>query len=203
MARDGDGRARIVDAAREIFAEKGFSGARVKEIAQRAGVSQALIFYNFPDKESIFREILSKFEGELVEAFLKIFPTERGIDEVGRWGNSELWEGMEFFAEKSRIWRILLHEALASEEGQKAFIGVWDSLNEKARRRLLVERGFELGRGDSEREVVDFFFIYVPAIAITLIGKQWTSAKGYDERIVKENFTRVINALYARFLSAS
>jgi AcrR family transcriptional regulator len=50
-------RARILDAAVEEFSAKGFAGARVSEIATRAGVNQQLIAYYFDGKEGLYREI--------------------------------------------------------------------------------------------------------------------------------------------------
>jgi AcrR family transcriptional regulator len=50
-------KARILDAATEEFSAKGFAGARVSEIAARAGVNQQLIAYYFDGKEGLYREI--------------------------------------------------------------------------------------------------------------------------------------------------
>ena len=48
-----------MDAAFEEFAAKGFKGATIKSIAQAAGLqSPALIYWYFPDKEALFREVL-------------------------------------------------------------------------------------------------------------------------------------------------
>ncbi|GGX21379.1 TetR/AcrR family transcriptional regulator [Streptomyces noursei] len=50
-------KAAILDAAIEVFSAKGFAGARVSEIAARAGVNQQLISYYFDGKEGLYREI--------------------------------------------------------------------------------------------------------------------------------------------------
>jgi TetR/AcrR family transcriptional regulator len=50
-------KARILDAAIEEFSAKGFAGARVSEIAARAGVNVQLIAYYFDSKEGLYREI--------------------------------------------------------------------------------------------------------------------------------------------------
>ena len=51
-------RALILEAALEVFAEKGFSGARTKDIAARAGVSDALVFRHFHTKAGLYRAAL-------------------------------------------------------------------------------------------------------------------------------------------------
>ncbi|MEU7858459.1 TetR family transcriptional regulator [Nonomuraea sp. NPDC049141] len=50
-------KARILDAAVEVFSAKGFDRARVTDIAERAGVNQQLISYYFNGKRGLFREI--------------------------------------------------------------------------------------------------------------------------------------------------
>ena len=52
--RSAERRADIVRAVREVFAKGGFHGTTTKELARAAGVSEALLFKHFPDKESLF-----------------------------------------------------------------------------------------------------------------------------------------------------
>ncbi|MEV6099519.1 TetR family transcriptional regulator [Nocardia sp. NPDC051981] len=47
----------LLDAALDEFAAKGFDGARVQEIADRAGVNKQLIAYYFGGKEGLYQEI--------------------------------------------------------------------------------------------------------------------------------------------------
>ena len=51
-------RQRILTAARQLFAQQGFHGAAVREIAQRAGTNKALIYYYFRDKDALYRAVL-------------------------------------------------------------------------------------------------------------------------------------------------
>src|ERR1035437_7717095 len=59
-----DSRHRILDAARAEFSEKGFDGARVDSIAQRADVNKALIYYYFKSKDELLQELLRQFLDE-------------------------------------------------------------------------------------------------------------------------------------------
>ncbi len=61
MSEESERRQLILDAASEEFAAKGFLGATIKGIAQRASLrSQALIYWYFPTKEALFEAVLGK-----------------------------------------------------------------------------------------------------------------------------------------------
>jgi AcrR family transcriptional regulator len=50
-------RAAIIQAVRQVFAEKGFHGTTTRALAQAAGVSEALLFKHFPTKDALFSAI--------------------------------------------------------------------------------------------------------------------------------------------------
>src|SRR6516225_6819951 len=47
-------RAAIIKAVQRVFAEKGFDGTTTRELAEAAGVSEALLFKHFPNKEALY-----------------------------------------------------------------------------------------------------------------------------------------------------
>ncbi len=53
-------RKQIINAALTLFADKGFSGTRTREIAELAGVSETLIFQHFKTKEDLYRAALTE-----------------------------------------------------------------------------------------------------------------------------------------------
>lgn len=67
--RGGTSRERILAAAAEVFAEHGFDGAGVDEIARRAGVNKAMLYYHVGDKAALYGEVVSGFISS-VEAVL-------------------------------------------------------------------------------------------------------------------------------------
>lgn len=52
-------RARLVEAAREVFSKHGFQGATVREICRRAEVNVAAVNYHFGSKDGLFAEALN------------------------------------------------------------------------------------------------------------------------------------------------
>ena len=58
-------RAAIIKAVRRVFAEKGFDGTKTRVLADAAGVSEALLFKHFPNKEALFSAMqLSCYNGQ-------------------------------------------------------------------------------------------------------------------------------------------
>jgi TetR/AcrR family transcriptional regulator len=56
---EADTRARILTAAAEVFASVGFTGARVDDIAERAGINKAMLYYHVGDKERLYATVLT------------------------------------------------------------------------------------------------------------------------------------------------
>jgi TetR/AcrR family transcriptional regulator len=54
----------LIDAARRVFAERGFRGATTRQIAAAAGVTEALIFQHFPHKDALYAAILEERDAE-------------------------------------------------------------------------------------------------------------------------------------------
>jgi len=59
---------RILEAATDIFSEVGFNGARVDEIARRAGVNKAMIYYHIGDKGVLYAEVLHSAIGHVADS---------------------------------------------------------------------------------------------------------------------------------------
>src|SRR5579884_3889875 len=57
----------ILAAAEEVFARRGFSGARVDEIAQVAGYNKALLFHYFTDKLGLYRALMTRTKSAIFE----------------------------------------------------------------------------------------------------------------------------------------
>lgn len=53
-----DRRAQIVSVATQLFAKKGFKGTTTREIAKKAGISEAVIFKHFSKKEDLYNAII-------------------------------------------------------------------------------------------------------------------------------------------------
>ncbi|CAA9461757.1 MAG: Transcriptional regulator, AcrR family [uncultured Rubrobacteraceae bacterium] len=138
-----DRRREILDAALRVFAERGFGGATVKEIAREAGVrSPALIYWYFKDKQALFKEVL----GERVPVVRAVTDLAKVMDLAPEEALMKL--GRAYFAFERmdpRVLRLVIGEALRRPEVADAFVRggpgrVLDFL------KRYLERQIELGR---------------------------------------------------------
>ena len=66
QVRDADKtRAAILSASTQLFAEKGFIGASISDIAEIVGVSKSSIYHYFPSKEAILHALIDSFAKEV------------------------------------------------------------------------------------------------------------------------------------------
>ena len=66
MAYEDDVKGRILEAAAELFMERGFGGASVREIGERAGVGQSSLYYHVHSKGQLLQQLHSTFVQEMI-----------------------------------------------------------------------------------------------------------------------------------------
>jgi len=77
-----DRRQAIIEAARPLFAQHGFNGTSVRDIADAAGISEALLYKHFPSKEALYDEIMEFAEWVsmfTVKEFSKFQPSTESL----------------------------------------------------------------------------------------------------------------------------
>ena len=55
----------LLDAARALFAEKGYAGVTVEEVVRRAGVTRGALYHHFEDKRLLFGAVVEEIEDEM------------------------------------------------------------------------------------------------------------------------------------------
>ena len=93
-------RQRILQAAQQEFAEHGPAGARVDQVARRAGVNKRMIYHYFDSKDGLFRAVLSSV---LADAMAE-------IDSDG----GDLVQHLTLLARQEDVLRLWVWEALAA-----------------------------------------------------------------------------------------
>lgn len=138
----------LIAAATEVFAERGFDGTSLEEIAERAGFTRGAIYKNFSGKEELYFAVIERLNEQVIEAFRAIAPTTAEAKE---------WD----FSRLADMWR-----ASVGEFGELFAIGVEFQLyvlrNPAARDRAVVHRH------NTRALVTDFITEFAERSAITL-----------------------------------
>jgi TetR/AcrR family transcriptional regulator len=118
--QEADRRGQILEAAFEEFAAKGFKGATIKSIAEAAGLqSPALIYWYFPDKEALFREVLSS-QAPILQVVadsvpMMDLPPEEILPKIG-------WAYFAFDRVNTQTLQLVIGEAVRRPEVAEMFV---------------------------------------------------------------------------------
>ncbi len=72
---------RILDKSAEVFSQKGFDGARMDEIARRAKVNKATIYYHIGDKETLYSHVLHDHFARAGDRFEAVMAPSATVEE--------------------------------------------------------------------------------------------------------------------------
>lgn len=116
-----DRRNQIIVIAAELFSQKGFRGTTTKEIADRAGVSEAIIFRHFATKDELYAAILD-FKIRQADERLKAQLSEAAQrkDDKAFFG-SLAFEMLEFHCKDETFMRLLLFSGLEGHDLSSIF----------------------------------------------------------------------------------
>ncbi len=193
---DPEARARIAAAAEELFAERGFDGSAIRDIARKAGVNGAMIHYYFGNKEGLYHAIL---EGAASRVRTLL------IETTGRSGSSSkrLSSFVEAYAayilSQPNIARILYREMLTGAKHIKQIAQQYAASNYSMLKGLItdgVQRG-ELRNVDAELAPISLMGMVVifqflkPIISIALGKTQYD--KAFVDRVAAHTIDLFLN----------
>ncbi|NLN06964.1 MAG: helix-turn-helix transcriptional regulator [Firmicutes bacterium] len=147
-SQNGDAKERIIHSALSLFAQKGFDATRVSEIAKKAGVTKALIYYYFTGKDEILSHLIHSLLEKAASITLDFIHTgimrlvKEGLPEVqpdrlhfvDEGGTKKFLKSLhdyyervvDFVIENRQILRIFLAESLKSKKGKNGLSQLLD-----------------------------------------------------------------------------
>ena len=102
-------RERLVEAATGVFAERGYEGARVEQIADAADVSPGLLYRHFEGKQELYTEILQLANRELMAHLMQAAAPDLPTPERVRRGLDAFFT---FVENHRQLWQMLMKDVL-------------------------------------------------------------------------------------------
>lgn len=181
---------RLLDAAEEVFADRGYHAASTLEIARRAGVNKTLIHYYFRSKEGLYGALMRRISQQLAP-FLEDFSIRDPVEAL----TAATRRYVRLLADHPHYVRLCAYNALErlevrgdEEMHEKLFVAASTA----------IQRGIDQGvfRRDDPRHVLitvegmcRFFFEHEEAMR-----EQWGDS--WDrERIIEERSEHVVHML--------
>lgn len=109
----------ILDAARDIFLEKGFGGASVGEIAAKVGVVEGLVYAYYPTKRDLLNDVLCGMYVPLIRDIEDSFSRIQGVRSRLRF---LIWRHLRVYVEEPGLSRLVLHEVRTGPEYFKSVL---------------------------------------------------------------------------------
>jgi AcrR family transcriptional regulator len=103
-------RDRILQAALQVFAQKGYHRALVDDIVHASGTSKGAVYHHFPNKEALFLALVDELSARLAEAIAAAISGAHGA--LGK-VEAALRAGLLTFAQHRDLARILLLESVS------------------------------------------------------------------------------------------
>lgn len=158
--------ARILDAARALFAEKSFEGASTREIAQAAEVNQAMIHYYFGNKQQLYKRVIID---QLYTLFIMIASMmQEDMRPVGFVSEFPL-RLIEQLRKRPMFRKIILREIA---DGGEMFREIIEELGEQGPRGLRQLMFKVIGSGIEQGEIRD---LPLDTVMIYLLGVSYSS----------------------------
>jgi AcrR family transcriptional regulator len=193
-----DTRSEILEAALDLFAEHGFAGASVRDLARAAGVRESALYHYFPSKDALFEAVIQsvvEFRAGAAVAQMRDLQ-DRTLEEI-------LTSLTEFVIARLRtpierkFWRILMTEGpRLTTDGRVS----WHNLVQRTRKPMMAMLHDMVRRGGLRRDLdVDTFVLHFIGPIILYTNAPMGGGKGPVDmthaRFVREHVAFLMRAV--------
>jgi len=189
---------RIIDTAVRIFAGKGFSGARIDEIAEDANVNKALIYYYFKNKKSILNEIFSLFFKESTEMLVNFIKRGGFLKDADE--NKRLFEVeyIGYLESNKDILKIIIMESLTGNIKETPIFKLVDiRSNLKNAHVEEIQKYLEIPEKEKQQMfVTEFFTGVIPFINYIVFKDNWCKHFNISEIELKNYFVNAMEVTH-------
>jgi len=152
---------RIFESATEVFLEKGMDGARMKDIADHAGINKSLLNYYYRSKDRLFNAVFEKVAGQMFEKFAPVFDENLSLEEKIRFFFKE---HISFLQKNPKLPAFILNEINRNPERIKKLLAkveiemIWQTLEK--------QHAAELKRYNIKKETLPQIMSSIAALSV-------------------------------------
>lgn len=106
-------REQLLTVGRALFAEKGFDGATIEEVASRAGVSKPVVYEHFGGKEGLYAVVVDRERTDLLGRMTAALAVGHSRERLER----AAWALLTYVEDSSDGFRILVRDSPSSADG--------------------------------------------------------------------------------------
>jgi AcrR family transcriptional regulator len=93
----------LLDAAEEVFARKGLTGAALEEIADAAGFTRGAIYSQFGAKEKLFLAVVDRQRQRFLDGFAEVMTSFHRLEDVDIDGLAERWRQLSSGTDRAAL----------------------------------------------------------------------------------------------------
>jgi AcrR family transcriptional regulator len=130
---------KIFEAATEVFVDRGMDGARMQDIANRAGINKALLHYYYRSKDHLFNAVFEKIAQTIFKKFAPVFDENLSLEDKIRFFYRE---HIAFLQNNPRLPLFILNEINRNPARIRKllknidFSKIWQVINEQHKNEL-------------------------------------------------------------------
>jgi len=175
-------RHQLINVARALFAERGYEGTSVEEIAQRAGVSKPVVYEHFGGKEGLYAVVVDREMSALLDGITSSLTNNRSRVRVERVALALL----TYIEERTDGFRIMVRDSPASITS-----GTYSSLLNDA-----VTQVASILAGDFARRGLDpdLAPMYAQALvgSVSMPARWWLDAREPKKEVVAAHLVNLV-----------
>jgi AcrR family transcriptional regulator len=196
-------KARILSAAQEVFAARGFEGASTREIASAAGVNISSLHYHWQSKETLYFAVFQNIYDQILELVRGSLPNPPVEGPVSRTVvDQSMGRLFDFFADHPSIPKLLVRNLL---EGGDSTVAIERDILLPAWRHFATWTQ-ELSKHKSKDFDLQIFMLTVHSVLLLFLldSRQYTSLLGGSARSpeIRERLRSYIIGLVHKLVSA-
>lgn len=193
---DNEMKRKILKAAREVFSEKGYDGAGMSEIAKRAGVNKALLFYYFKSKDNLLKELVRGASRDILEwkdAFMK-------NTDPSSWESLERYydNAIALMESRREMVGIILSESF---KGGVKNVPLFDFMEPVIKEAVSYIESIGSRNLDAAKLMTaELFFDAIPLFAFAALGEKWAARNNFDYKALRDDFFDSFKGIYIDYV---